>query len=170
MKQLLVLIFIIVLIPVHSYAERTPGPKARQAGDLALIVTASESLNYIKDWVSTSHDKPITIKRLYQIKPDQVAYCAFLVTGMSPDVKGMYAFVVHFKLKDPTGKILFDMPSYAKGNGPYPNIPTFIMANPALDLILEQSDPAGLYLIEATVEDLVTGKKAYDKYMIELKK
>lgn len=83
--KLLTIGILLFLLPFNVCAELTPGPKAQSAGDLAILVTASDSLKYIQDWVSTSSEKPITIRRITEIKPEQLAYCAFLVTGLTGD-------------------------------------------------------------------------------------
>jgi hypothetical protein len=166
----LIIGMLLLLLPSSVCAELTPRPKARPAGDLAILVTASDSLRYIEDWVSKSSDKPITIRRITEIKPGQLVYCAFLVTGLTGDKDSNYKFIVNFRLIDPNGKTVFEVPRYAKGNGTITLKPVFVMADPALDLVLEASDPAGLYQVEGTVEDLVSGKNVTDTYRIILKK
>ena len=101
------------------------------------------------------------------MNPDhQLMVTAFLVTGTSPNSKGNYNFSVSYQLIDPNKNIVFGKNDYAKGKSIQPPNPTFIMADPALDIILEPSDPEGVYTIIAQVTDLVTGKKANNEYKI----
>ena len=51
-----------------------------------------------------------------------------------------------------------------------PQNPAYIMADPALDIILENSDPPGVYTIVAQVVDIINGKKADAFYKIRFDK
>ena len=149
-----------------SFAELSPGPKPNKAGNIGLVIVASHSPKFIKEWLSTPSQHAVTIQRLKSTKPNQLIVTAFLVTGTSPNSKGDYNFSVSYKLIDPNKKIVFGERNYAKGKSQQPPSPTFIMADPALDIILEQSDPEGVYTIIAQVTDLVSGKKANNEYQI----
>lgn len=150
-----------------ALAELTPGPTARKPGDLGLIVVASDSPEYIKEWLTTPSSHGVTIKRLKIAKPNQLVVASFLVTGMSGNGEGSYEFSVSFYILDPNQKPIFGQRNYAKGKGKLPEKPMLTMADPALDIVLENSDPEGIYTIVGQVHDLVTGKKADDAYKIK---
>ncbi|MDH5354445.1 MAG: hypothetical protein OEY09_08395 [Gammaproteobacteria bacterium] len=160
------------LIPIiiwcnASLAEISPGPEPNETGNLGLVIVASETPEYIEEWLSTPSQHGVKIKRLRVAKPNQLIVTAFLVTGTSPNTEGNYQFSVNFYLLGPDEKPIFGQRDYARGKGKHRSKPTFIMADPALDIILEPSDPDGIYTIVAQVTDIVTGKKADAYYKIK---
>ena len=161
-----ILPLIIMLFFGVAFAEITPGPAAKAQGDLGLVIVASDSPDYIQEWLTTPSQHGVTIKRLIAAKPDQLIVSSFLVTGLSANREGNYNFSVSFYVLDPNNKPIFGQRDYAKGSGKLPNKPVLIMGDPALDLILENTDPAGNYSIVAKVKDLVSGKEADDSYSI----
>ncbi len=161
------LLLIIIAWSVPASSELTPGPSARASGDLGLVIVASDTPEYINKWLTTPSSHGVTIKRLKVAKPNQLIVAAFLVTGLSGNTEGNYDFNVSFYILDPNQKPIFGQRNYSKGDGKLPEKPMLIMADPALDLVLENSDPEGIYTIVAQVHDLVTGKKADDAYQIE---
>jgi hypothetical protein len=154
------------LLPGAGMAEPTPGPDANTPGDLKLVIVASESPDYINEWLTTPSNHPVTIKRLKIAKPNQLIVTAFLVTGMSGNKHGHYEFSVSFYVLDPDQKPIFGQRNYAHSKGELPTKPTFIMGDPALDIVLEESDPEGIYTIVGQVHDLVAGSKADNAYKI----
>ncbi len=164
------LLFISLCISGAAFTDSTPILSAKPEGDLGLVIVASDSPEFINEWFSTPFSHGVTIKRLKITKPNQLIVTAFLVTGVSPDEVGNYFFSVSYYVLDPSGKTLFGERNYAKGSGVISKVPSIIMADPALDIILENSDPVGVYTIVAQVEDLVTGKKVDNSYRIRFKK
>lgn len=58
--------------------------------------------------------------------------------------------------------------NFAEGSGLLLSYPVIFMADPALDLILENSDPLGTYILKATVTDLTNDKNTIGSYTIDL--
>ena len=171
MKFLTSATFIVILLwSSLSFADLSPGPKPNKAGNIGVVIVASHSPKFIKEWLTTPSDHAVTIKRLKSSKPNQLIVTAFLVTGTSPDSNGNCNFSVSYKLIDPNKKIVFGKRNYAGGKLKQPSKPTFTMADPALDIILEPSDPEGVYTIIAQVTDLVSGKKSTNEYKINFVK
>jgi len=162
-----ILVFSNIAIAKISPTKITPMPSPNPIGKLGVIIVASDSAKYIKEWLSTPSSHGVTIKRLKVAKPNQLIVSSFLVTGVSPNKLGNYSFSVSFYILGPNGKPIFGQRDYAKGKGKIPKTPTFIMADPAMDIVLEKSDPAGIYTIVAQVKDLVTGKQADNAYKIK---
>jgi hypothetical protein len=135
---------------------------------LSVNIVISETTDFIRSWLSTPSKIKPYIKGVHDVIPEQTVYAAFLVAGFKPDKDGKYNFIVHWKLYNPDGSIMFDQKNYAKGSGNVPEKPSFIMADPALDLTLENTDVAGTYKLVATVEDLVVNMKASGEYKIRL--
>lgn len=158
----------VVLWAQGAIAEVTLGPRPNKAGELALVVVASESPDYIKEWLSTPSSHGVTIKRIRVVKPEQLIVVSFLVSGMSADENGNYSFSVSMYILGQDGKPIFGERNYAKSSGKLPEKPTFIMADPAFDLILEDSDSEGDYGIVAQVKDSVSGAKAEGSYVVKL--
>jgi len=151
-------------------AEKTLGPEPKVLGDLGLVIVASGSPDYIKEWLNTKPSRGVTIKRLKVAQPEQLIITSFLVTGFTPDQNGNISLLVSFALLDPNGKEVFSQHHYAKVSGKAPENPSYIMADPALDIVLEKSDPEGEYTIIGIVEDLVSNKFARSSYKIKLVK
>ncbi len=160
------LLILFIIFCSTSFAEIKPGPEPNETGELGLIIVASETPEYINEWLSKPPQHGVKIKRLNVAKPDQLIVTAFIVTGMSPNSEGNYEFSVNFYFLDPDNKPIFGERNFAKGKGRHPKKPSFIMADPALDLVLEQSDSEGIYTIVAQVTDIVSGKKADNSYKI----
>lgn len=167
-KSLFCVVLTLVLWTQGAVGEVTPGPKPNKAGELAMVVVASESPDYIKEWLSTPSSHGVTIKRIRIVKPEQLIVASFLVSGMSADENGNFSFSVSMYILGPDGKPIFGERNYAKSSGRLPEKPTFIMADPALDLILEDSDPEGDYRIVAQVKDSVSGATADGSYVLTL--
>lgn len=172
--KIAIITFTILICTISSFAKVNlessqkiqPMPSARQAGDLGLLIVASDSPKFVEEWVKTPPKHAPRIKRIFSAKPDQLIVSAFLVTGLSANESGQFSFSVSFYVLAPNGKPLFGQRDYARGAGKLPENPTFIMADPALDLVLEKSDPEGVYTIVGQVTDLVTGKKTDNFYKI----
>ncbi len=148
----------------------SPMPKPNSFGNIGILIVASDSPKYIEEWLNTPSNNGVTIKRLKIAKPNQLIVSSFLVSGVASDRMGNYSFTVSFYILGPNGKTIFGERDYAKGKGKTPTNPSYIMADPAMDLVLEESDPEGTYTIVALVKDLVTGKKADKEYKIEFVK
>ena len=166
MGSKLVIVLIIAVLSSGVFADTVPGPKAEPAGNLKLIIVASSDPNYIKEWTSTPSSQAVTIKRLKRAIPNQLIVTAFLATGLTSDPTGEYRFSISYYFLDPHGEPLFGDRDYSKGIGLLPENPTLIMGDPALDIVIESSDPEGVYTIVAQIHDLVSGKKASDNYEI----
>ncbi|OEU62618.1 MAG: hypothetical protein BA870_04675 [Desulfuromonadales bacterium C00003094] len=136
------------------------------------MVVASESDQYLKDWVKPSMANRVIISRVTKVRPEQVAYCGFIITGLtpSPEPKSAIQYSVGFRLIGPSGKVLFQVPDYTRGQLNNPKKPALVMADPALDLVLEATDPAGIYRLEAVATDLVTKERTVGSYELTLVK
>lgn len=168
--KLLVILFTTLLFCSIANAEVTPGPEAKTAGDLGLVIVASDSPDYIKEWLNTPPSHGVTIKRLEVTRPGQLVVTSFLVTGFTSDRNGDFSIAVSFVLLDPKGKELFSQPHYAKASGKAPEVPTYIMADPAVDIVLDKTDQEGEYTIVGVVEDLISKKTARSSYKIKFEK
>jgi len=155
----------------QSFAK-SPWPSANTPGNLGITIVAAGNPQYLKDWVNPKKLNKVTIKRIHKVVPEQIAYCAFIITGLTPAPKpyNTLQYKVGFKLYGPTGTLLHHEPNYSRGNFNDPEKPVYTMADPALDLILENSDPAGTYTLEGIATDLVSGKTATSSYKLTLTK
>lgn len=157
---------LLILFSSVAFAEITAGPAAKPQGDLGLVIVASDSPDYIHEWLTTPSQYGVTIKRLKMAKPDQLIVSSFLVTGLSRNEEGRYDFSVSFYVLGPNNKPIFGQRDYAKGSGILPDKPVLVIADPALDIVLENTDPEGKYSIVAKVTDLASGRVADDSYNI----
>ena len=165
LRRIAVLFFLVVC--ADSVADVLPMPSPNPQGELGIIIVASDSPDYIHEWLTTPPSHGVTIKSLRVTKPEQLIVSSFLVHGVIPNQEGHYSFSVSFYLLGPDGKPLFGARDYAKGEGEIPANSAYIMANPALDIVLEDSDPPGIYTIFAQVVDITNGKKADAIYKIK---
>ena len=161
------LLLIVICFASTAIAEITPGPNPNAAGDLGLLIVASHTSEYIDEWLNTPSSHGVTIKRLKKAHSNQLIVTSFLVSGFTPDAEGNFSFSVSFSLIGPDKKVVFGQQNYATGKGKASNNPTYVMADPALDIILETSDAPGVYTIKGTVEDMVSNKKVQSEYNIE---
>jgi hypothetical protein len=161
---------LVILLTTEAFALSTPGPSANKPGDLSIVVVVSSSVQYLRDWMNPEMVNRVTIPRVNKLKPEQVGYCGFILSGLtpSPEPSSMLQYSVGWRLIGPTGETVFGVPEHAKGQFKNPGKPILVMADPALDLIFEATDKAGTYILEATVTDLYTGKKASISYEITL--
>jgi hypothetical protein len=143
---------------VIAPAVETIEPEPKTEGDLNLLIVTSASPDHAQEWLSTQQGRRINLKLLKTAKPDQEIITSFLVTGVTSDISGDYSFVVSFTLLDPYGKVVFGKRNYAKAAGKAPRDPAFIMAEPALGIVLDESDPLGDYKLIGIVEDLTSNK------------
>ncbi len=164
------LVLILLFFSFNLHAEKVKGPSPSKAGNLSVDIVASGSPKYIEDWLTNSRSEGVTIKRLKEAKPNQLIVISFLVSGMTPNLSQNYAFSVSMYIEQPDGKLLFGKKDYARGSGKSPNVASFVMADPALDLILEHSDPEGVYKVYAQVKDLVSNKTSKASYEIKFSK
>jgi len=155
---------------VIAPAVTTIRPEPNTAGELDLLIVASESPNQIQEWLSGSPDLRTSLQIIKTARPDEVINTSFLVTGMTSDSNGNYAVEVSFTLLDPSGKPVLSERNFAKTSGRAPSAPTFIMADPELAFTLDEFDPVGEYTIIGIVEDLINNKMARTSLRIALEK
>jgi len=148
-------------------AGNIPGPKPKPAGDLNLWIVTSDSPGYLQEWLNTPSSQGDELKRLDVAKPEQPVVTSFLVTGFTPDQYGNISTSVSFAFLDPNGKVVFNERNYSKVSGKAPKKLSFIMAEPALNIVLEKSDPEGVYTIIGIAEDLVNNKAVRRSYKIQ---
>ncbi len=160
-----VLVLLVFMLDANA---KTLGPAPRVAGNLGLVVLASLDPNYLSEWANTAQEHPVTITRARKVAPEQTIYVAFVVTGMAPDGENEYSVSVSYELIGPDGEIVFGDEDYANSTGEVPSRPTYIMANPALDIIFDSKDFPGTYLIRAVVTDRTSSEKVEFSYELEL--
>ena len=160
------ILYTLLLLSSVAQAQLLPNIVASPKGNLSLEIVASDSPKYIKEWISTKPENAITIKRLKQAKPNQLIVIAFLTSGLSADSNGKYHYSVNVYILAPNNEPIWGQRNYAGGKGLLPKKPMIMMADPALDFVLESSDPAGEYTIVAQVTDHVSGVKTDGNYKI----
>lgn len=139
-----------------AYAE-----DPRRPGDLKLDIVISDTSQYIEDWVRKPAAEGIHIRRVKEFAFGQTLHVAFLVTGYTLDDKSNTDVTVDHQVIAPNGTVLFDEPNYSKAKGPMGPSPSFVMTDPALDLVFDEEDIEGTYRIEATVHDNVAHGEAH---------
>ena len=165
-KALFIVSFTLAIFSIAN-AGIIPGPKPKPVGDLNLLIVTSDSPDYLDGWLHTQSDPGVSLKSLDVAKPRQPLVTSFLVTGFTPDQNGNISTAVSFALLDPNGKALFNERHYSNVSGKAPEKLSFIMAEPALNIVLDKSDPEGVYTIIGIAEDLVNNKAVRKSYKIQ---
>ncbi len=166
---------ITLLIGILISVSNSAGQDSRQLvnpasqGSLELIIGAGDSPSYIEEWIRTRSDTPARVQRIKETSVEKTVYLGFIITGYAVEQASNMNCLVDVKIYSPDGTLLFDLKNYSKAKRRVSN-KGFVMADPALDFTLEQSDPAGKYRIEGTVKDQIADKRATSTYEIELKK
>ena len=106
---------LIALFVFVSFSCKAVEPNA--PGNLGIEVTMADTLQYIQRWISTPKEAPAPLPRLSSLKPGQIGYVAFVVSGLSKDANGNYRYSVSWKLFGPDGSLLHEEKNYAKGAG-----------------------------------------------------
>lgn len=153
---------------VIAPAVETIYPEPKAEGDLKLVIVTSDSPDHAREWLNAPPARRISLKRLKTAKTDQDIYTSFLVTGITPDIDGNFSYEISFTLLDASGKPVENRRHYAKAAGKAPTYPAFIMAEPELALVLDNSDPIGDYTIIGIVEDLTSNKVVRNSMRITL--
>ncbi|MFO8052731.1 MAG: hypothetical protein R6U54_02060, partial [Candidatus Omnitrophota bacterium] len=87
----------------------------------------------------------------------ETAYCAFLVQGFSTDANRAVNLAADIKFIDPHGKTLFEEKNYAKSTISVVQDQKIITLDSSFDISFEQSDPLGMYTLEALIKDNIDG-------------
>lgn len=143
--------------------------KAREPGDLAVVIAAAPSPDYIHEWLTTRYEEKPTVPGVHETSRGKWLFISFLVSGLTPSAELAYDFEAGFRLLRPDGSILFDEPVHARNRSKSAARRGFVMADPALDLLFDASDPIGTYTLEVTVRDKVAKIEAKASYDIHLR-
>ncbi|GAA5006033.1 hypothetical protein GCM10023206_11260 [Acinetobacter puyangensis] len=153
----------------YSHVQAQPSVVATDQGDLKLIIVTSDSTDNIKKWFTTNN-QDLILHRIFVIKPNQLTTTTFLVTGLSVDEKNHYHFIINVYVLNSNNEPIWGEMNYANGQGILANEKGIVIADPALDFMLDETDPIGTYTIVAQVTDVITGKKAESSYNLTLEK
>lgn len=152
------LIFIGVLILSIAKFSWASNPIISQ-NNLKVFIAISDSPKYIEDWVSKRANEPVTINRKQAFSPDETIYIAFIASGFGTDNNLKVNLHANINITDPNGEKLFDLKDYSKAIGSVPDRkPSFMMLDPALDLVLENIDPKGVYILHIEIIDKTLNK------------
>lgn len=163
---ILVVCMLVLLTPVNAFSLG-PNPE----GELSIQVVAAASPDYIREWVSAPSAHDIHIDRISEIVPEQTFYVAVIVTGYGLNTSTMTDLTGDLVLQNPDGSIQFDekaMFSHRRKMGKQGRV-SFLMMDPAVDLVLEEGDQRGVFVVKAIVTDRVLGKTATGEYEIVLR-
>jgi hypothetical protein len=142
--------------------------KPRESGDLVVVVAAADSPDYIREWMETRFEDSPRLERLNETAIGEWLYISFLVTGLTPSAEAAYDFTVGYRLLRPDGSILFDEPAQATNRSKGTARRGWVMSDPALDLLFDETDPPGRYTLEVRVRDNIAGAEATTTHIIHL--
>jgi hypothetical protein len=139
-------------------------------GTLTLAIAAADTDTFIDEWVSTPSWHAPVIHRVHEVAANKKIYVAFIISGEMHDASGCAHVDVDWIVRRPDGKVDNTQQAYAKLRGRKCFDRGFAMADPALTYWFDQTDPAGVWHIEASAHDHVNGKTAVAVFPITLQK
>jgi|SRR6185436_7829760 len=153
----------VLLVAVSLAAAVKPNEPGRLGGYIAV----GASPDFLKDWLRPGSPHVPLVK---QFHIGETAYVGFIVTGVLANNSGQSSVTVDVRIARPDGSVLFEKTSYASVVGPTSKGAGFAIADPALDLEFDSTDPIGTYSIVAMFHDAVSKKGALCEVRIELLK
>jgi len=139
--------------------------KPNEPGRLGGYIAVGASPDFLKDWLRPGSPHVPLVK---QFHIGETAYVGFIVTGILPNDSGQARVAVDVRIARPDGSVLFEKTGYANVVGPTNKGAGFLIADPALDLEFDSTDPLGTYSIVAIFHDAVSKKGALCEVRIEL--
>jgi len=137
-------------------------------GELKVDVVASNSPEYVQQWVNTSFKEVIHIKPAKEVIPEQTIYVAVIVTGYEINDNGTVNLTGDFALQNPDGTLMFNEKNAFMYKRPITHQKGFVMMNPVINLTLENKDQRGIYIFKAFVKDNICQKTAVGEYTFTL--
>lgn len=140
----------------------------RPAGELVGYIAVGTSPDFLGQWFQTPPERGPTLPLVKQFAVGDTAYVAFVLTGALPDQRGRADVTVDVRIAKPDGSVLFSQEAYARYDKLATTRPAFVMADPALDVGFDASDPLGEYSLVAIFHDKVAQKAALVELRITL--
>ncbi len=170
MKRLL--IFLLCMLPFSALAQQQL-MTANKNGKLEIHIMLADNPDFIKQWFQTPPADAPKLKGTHTAVVDRRMTCAFILNGLKVDDKHHYEGIVSVKVIKPDGTVLFEQNDYAGVKATAPDrykdfLGAYVMADPALDVVMEKKDDKGKYHIEAIVKDKNSDKTATDSYEFTL--
>jgi len=161
MKFRFLLLTTVLLVAVSLAAAVKPNEPGRLAGYIAV----GASPDFLKDWLLPGSPHVPLVK---QFHIGETAYVGFIATGVLPNKSGQASVTVDVRIARPDGSVLFEQTNYATVVGQKCKVAGFVIADPALDLEFDSTDPVGTYSVVAMFHDAVSNKGALCEVRIEL--
>jgi len=134
---------------------------------LAVQIATAETPGYIQEWVSTTPEHQVRIKRVYEIGPEKTIYISMVVSGFEIDGHRSTDLVGSFSIIDPNKKQIVNIADeYIHKHVMPGGKGGFVMLDPAIDFTFEKADPPGFYTFKAEVRDRVSNKEAVGTWQI----
>ncbi|MFO0389144.1 MAG: hypothetical protein ACK502_05430 [Alphaproteobacteria bacterium] len=164
------IIFLILLgVNVPALAEVA----SQDTGILKIHAFASK-VDPVKIWFETKPPAAPKFTRIHTVGVNEPFHVAILIHGLKLDEQRNYKGIIDIKIIRPDGEILLSEKKYSqlagKASDEYKEyLRTFKMVDPALVITMENTDPKGEYLIEATLHDEVSKDQIQAVYKLTLK-
>jgi len=137
-------------------------------GDFHANILITDSNASIEKWVlMPAADRP-GAGRFREVTRDKKLYVPFVVTEYAFPASEKMDLNAHIRFISPTGKILFDHPSFSTSIRPDPRSPHTIVLNPVLDITFDSNDVPGTYTLRVTITDNVHSTYAKAEEKIQL--
>jgi hypothetical protein len=148
--------FVVAALFSLPLAGQAPAGLINAPDAFTLQILASDSTKFIDEWVSTPPSHAVGIHRIRALRRGRTAHIAFIVAGPRPGADGRSHVGVSVRVRRPDGSVAFSDARFARVRWPNSGRRGFVMADPTLEFDLEDTDPLGPWLIEATALDSVS--------------
>lgn len=161
-KKIVALVLLLLLAFVGSEViKKEARPVAGAPGELAIFAVISEPSESIQAAIDSSVGR-LDRQNLSVVRPGQPFVISFLLTGLLADVSNEYHYIVDAYILAPGENPIWGKQGYAHGRREARVEREIVLAEPALELVLETDKPAGRYAVFVQVTDKVSGDKAED--------
>ncbi len=164
MKKLI----IILIIGLLSFASNVFALEPNEPGELEAYIVVSDTPDFIDEWMSTPFEKDIHMKRIKEVRYEQMFHIAVLVTGFVVNRNSRTDITADFILENPNRTIQFNEKDMFTHGRKMHNLTGFLMLDPAIDLAFEETDKPGKYTIKVKVTDRELEKTVKEKYIVVL--
>lgn len=157
------------MLPILSLAADSP-KSLRDRRPLEVSVTVTDKGNELFDAWDRPTGKPFGVESIKSARRGKVLAAVVLFKGCTPVSSGNCDAEMDIVAYDPNGKIYGEMPRVELWQGkPAPEAGYTQLSRTYMGLVIEPSDPPGVYRIVVVARDLVAKTEARSEARFEVK-
>ena len=153
---------------IQGKSPAKPRDNMASAGDFATMQVATDKPEQLmQDWQRATPG--VQVSSISQTHKNQPVVTFIIFTGCAPDRKGVCQVTADFNLIDPSGKVMNSSKAVPIWQGyPPPAKHALELSSSAYGYRFENKDPTGIYIIQATATDAVSGKSLQTRQSIKV--